>query len=102
MRIAVKKGASAAVASSSAELPAASMDSMPTVEDLCAVLKEGSSGNDSSATEGIVEPLATDVVNMIENGSLLDLFSTMNESVGVDDDTSSPPSGNSSNSSSCI
>jgi hypothetical protein len=62
---------------------------MLTVEDLSADLKEGSSGNHSSATKEIVEPFAiSDVINMMENGSLLALFSTTNESVGVDDDTS--------------
>lgn len=86
MRIAVKKGALGA--SSSAQLSTASLYSMPTVDDLCAVLKDGSSESNVASAEEIAEPLPTDVVTMIENGSLLDLFSTMNESVSVDDDTS--------------
>jgi len=88
MRIAVKKDGT--MASSSAQLAAANLDSMLTVEDLCAVLKEGASGTNVAPREGRSEIATdvTDVVSMIENGSLLDLFSTMNESVSVDDDVS--------------
>ena len=97
MRIAVKKDGT--VASSSAQSALANLDSMPTVEDLCAVLKEGESGSNVTPRERRAEIATdvTDVVSMIENGSLLDLFSTMNESVSVDDDVSnlSPPAGKS-------